>query len=495
MNYRMTFFILGYVMNVVGVLMVLPLGVALLYGEYDAGYCFAGTIAVLVACGLALTWKKPDNKEIFAKEGFLVVALSWLLMSFFAALPFYFSGAIPSALDCFFEAVSGLTTTGASILSEIESLPRSILFWRSFTHWIGGMGVLVFILAVVSLAGGNTLYLMRAESPGPSHRKLVPKVNQTAKILYSIYIFLTLLQMALLLAGGMSLYDSVVHAFSTAGTGGFSVRNASIAAYDSAYIQGVFTVFMMLFGVNFNVFYFLLIRKFTQALGYEELRIYLGIIIFAIVTIVWNITGPIYDTVGESFRYASFQVTSIISSTGYMTADFNQWPQYSRTMLMLLMFVGACAGSTGGGIKVARFAIMVKTAAREIRHLLHPRAVTSVTFCGKPVEEDTIKGTFAFLVLYFFLLAGCVLILSFDQADLETIVSASVSCINNIGPGLGMVGPVENYGFWSPLSKAALIFIMLAGRLEIFPIIMLLAPGVWRRGKTAKRRRRYFPGR
>ena len=414
----------------------------------------------------------------------MVTALSWVVMSLVGALPFVFAGAIPSYIDAVFETVSGFTTTGASILTDVEGMSRGLLFWRSFTHWVGGMGVLVFLLAIVPLAGGRSVHIMRAESPGPVVGKLVPKVRDTAMILYGIYITMTVVLIALLLLGGMPLYDSAVHAFGTAGTGGFGIWGDSIAHYDSAYIDVVLSIGMVLFGVNFNIYYLLLMGKVKSILRSEELRWYLGIIAGATLLIAWN-TLSRWGGMLQSLRYAFFQVASVITTTGFATADFNLWPELSRMLLLVLMLVGACAGSTGGGMKVSRLIIMLKSAKREISRMLHPRSVYTLQFEGKPLEDQTIHNVFTYFFILVFLVIASVLLVSLDNMDFDSTFSAVLACINNIGPGLGIVGPMGSYAALSPLSKLVLILDMLLGRLEIFPMLMLFAPSVW----IGKRRR------
>ncbi len=477
MNYAMIAYILGTILKAEAVLLLLPCGVALGYGEGDLP---ALAIATLLAggLGLALTFRKPRNTVIYAREGFVVTSLSWIVMSLVGALPFVLAGQIPSYIDAVFETVSGFTTTGASILTDVEAMTHGLLFWRSFTHWVGGMGVLVFLLAIVPLAGGRNVHIMRAESPGPVVGKLVPRVRDTAIILYGIYIAMTLILVVLLLLGGMPLYDSAVHAFGTSGTGGFGIWGDSIAHYDSAYIDVVLGVGMVLFGVNFNIYYLVLMGKWGSIWKSEELRWYLGIITGSTLLIAWN-TLPRWGSFLQSLRYAFFQVGSVITTTGFATADFNLWPELSRMLLMVLMLVGACAGSTGGGMKVSRLIIMMKSAKREISRMLHPRSVYTLKFEGKPLENQTIYNTFS----YFFILAGFIigstLLISLDNMDFDSTFSAVMACINNIGPGLGVVGPMGSYASLSNLSKVVLILDMLLGRLEIFPMLMLLAPSVW----------------
>lgn len=483
MNYGMIVYILGTILKAEAILMSLPALVAFLCGEGDLVPMLA---AILIAsgAGLLFTFKKPKNTVIYAKEGFVVTALSWVVMSLVGALPFVFAGAIPSYIDAVFETVSGFTTTGASILTDVEGMSRGLLFWRSFTHWVGGMGVLVFLLAIVPLAGGRSVHIMRAESPGPVVGKLVPKVRDTAMILYGIYITMTVVLITLLLLGGMPLYDSAVHAFGTAGTGGFGIWGDSIAHYDSAYIDVVLSIGMVLFGVNFNIYYLLLMGKVKSILRSEELRWYLGIIAGATLLIAWN-TLSRWGGILQSLRYAFFQVASVITTTGFATADFNLWPELSRMLLLVLMLVGACAGSTGGGMKVSRLIIMLKSAKREISRMLHPRSVYTLQFEGKPLEDQTIHNVFTYFFILVFLVIASVLLVSLDNMDFDSTFSAVLACINNIGPGLGIVGPMGSYAALSPLSKLVLILDMLLGRLEIFPMLMLFAPSVW----IGKRRR------
>ena len=480
MNGKMISHILYKLMGVEGVLLLIPMGVAILYGE-ESYLSFLIVAAALIVLSLVLGAKKPKNPVIYAKEGLFIVGLTWLVWSIFGALPFVISGTIPNFLDAFFETVSGFTTTGSTILTDIEVLPRGILFWRSFTHWIGGMGVLVFVLAIIPLADKRSMYLMRAEVPGPTVGKLVPRTMGTAKILYAIYIGLTALQVVLLMFGGLSLYDALVHAFGTAGTGGFSVYNASIAAYNSAYVDGVITVLMILFGINFNLFYLMFARKFAQAFKSEELWTYLGIIASSVLVITINIYS-LYGNVMTSIRYASFQVASIITTTGYATADFAQWPYLSQMILLLLMILGACAGSTGGGIKTARVVILVKSVRREMKRLVHPRSVSVVRMEGKVVEEETVQGVHTYLLFYTAILFVSVLLIALNGFDVTTTVSSVLACLNNVGPGLGeVVGPTGNFSMLSYFSKVVLSLDMLIGRLEIFPILLLVIPSLWKK--------------
>lgn len=475
----MIIYILGKMLGVEGALLLIPAVVSLIYGE-KTGISFLAVAAVLGVIYLVLGRRKPKNNRIYGKEGFAVVGLAWVLWSLFGALPFVISGAVPNYVDAFFETVSGFTTTGSTILQEIESLPRGINFWRCFTHWIGGMGVLVFVMMVTSLDDENAMPLMRAEVPGPEADKLVPKARSTARILYQMYFALTAVEVVLLMFGGMNLYDALVHSFSTAGTGGFSNRNSSVAFYDSAYIDGVITVFMILFGINFNLYFLLLLKNWKSALKNEELRAYLGIIAAAIAIITVNILN-IYENVFHAFRYAAFQVASVITTTGFYTADYELWPELSKAVLLTVMFIGACAGSTGGGIKVCRFVILCKSIRQEIRKILHPNVVTMVKINGKKVNNDTMKGINTFFAAYIFILVISVLIVAIDNFDFATSFSGVLTTINNVGPGISKVGPVENFHMFSPLSKLVFCFDMLVGRLEIFPYLLLLSPDLWRR--------------
>lgn len=482
MNYRMVSYIIGQIVRVEGILMIPPLVVSVIYGE-SAFAAFLIPIVLSVAAGTLLTIKKPSNPDIFAKEGFVTVGLSWIIMSLIGALPFVIDGCIPSFVDAFFETVSGFTTTGASILTEIESLGRGMLFWRSFTHFVGGMGVLVFVLAILPQADTRSvklMHVMRAEVPGPKVGKLVSKIGRTARIMYGIYIGLTVIEMILLLAGGMPVYDSIVNSFATAGTGGFAIKNASIAAYDSAYIDYVIGIFMFLFGVNFNLYYLILIGHVGEALRSEELRWYLIITGVSTALIAADIY-EIFGTVGESVRYAFFQVTSVMSTTGFATSDYNAWPALSKVILALLMFCGACVGSTTGGIKVGRIILLVKSGLREVKYMLHPRAVVAVRSEGKPVERDVLRGANSYMIVYIMLFtASLFLVEMVEECDLVTGFTAVSACLNNVGPGLGEVGPAGNFSALTPFTKILLSVDMLAGRLEIFPLLMLFAPSTWR---------------
>lgn len=477
MNYRMIGFVLGRILLVESGLMAAPLIVTLLYGE-SAVAAFLIPIGLLLVLGLALGLRVPKDTTIYAREGLAVVALSWVTMSLFGALPFCLSQAIPSYIDSFFETVSGFTTTGASILSEVESMEHGLLFWRSFTHWVGGMGVLVFVMAVLPMADGRGMHLMRAEVPGPSVGKLSSKLSDTAKTLYAMYLVLTALEVVFLIAGGMPLFDALVNAFGTAGTGGFSHLNRSIGQYGNPYYEIVIGIFLLLFGINFNLYYFLLMRRFREVFRSEELLTYLSIVALATVGIAFNIRS-ICASLPEAFRQSFFQVATIITTAGFTSADFDLWPSFSKTVLVMLMFFGACAGSTAGGIKIARIVILFKSAARDVQRMIHPHAVATVRFEGKTLDDKTIRGTHLYLSAYLMLFVLSVLLISLEGHDLVTSFTSVAACLNNIGPGLGKVGPTGNFGFYSVPAKLLLSFDMLAGRLDIFPMLVLCAPAVW----------------
>ena len=481
MNLRAIAIYIGHILKLEGFFMLPALVLAWGHDEAAAFRAFVVTVLLLLGLGFLLTRVSDNVKSIYAREGFVTVAFGWIAISFFGALPFFISGVIPSFMDCWFETVSGFTTTGASILPEVESLPKSLLYWRSFTNWLGGMGVLVFMLAVVphSQGSGETMHLFRAESPGPTVGKLSPTIRVTTRILYSIYIVLTLVQIVLLLAGGMPLFDALTHAFATAGTGGFSIKNASIAAYDSAYIQTVIGVFMALFGVNFNIFYLLLIGKIGMALKNEELRAYFGIMALAVAIITLDVRA-MYESFGKALLDSFFQVSTVMTTTGFATADFNLWPQLSRYILVVLMIIGASAGSTGGGIKVMRLLILGKAARSEMLTLAHPRAVRPPRMDGKKIEDGVVRGTYAFMTVYAVICVASMALLTLDNFSMETTFTAVIACVNNIGPGLDVVGPVGNYSGLSTLSKGVLTLDMLFGRLEIFPMIMLFSRENWK---------------
>ena len=471
-------FVVGRILLTEAALLALPVVTALLYGESPVPFLAAAL--ALVAAGLALGIRKPERTALYARDGFAVVALAWILMSIFGAAPFVISGDIPHWVDAFFETVSGFTTTGASILTDVEAMSQSCLMWRSFTHWVGGMGVLVFVMAILPMTDGHGMHLMRAEVPGPTAGKLVSRMGDTAKILYAIYLAMTLVEIVLLLAGGMNLFDACIHAFGSAGTGGFSNKALSVGAYNSAYLEIVIGVFMLLFGVNFNLYYFLLIRRFRDVFRSDELRLYLIFVFASVAAIAANIVH-IYGSVLTSLRHAFFQVSSIITTTGFATVDFNQWPSFSKAVLVALMFIGACAGSTGGGIKVSRILILLKAARSNMRKMLHPNAVATVRLEGKPLPESVVNGTYLYFTVYMMVFLASFLPLSLDGFDLITTVTAVVACFNNIGPGLELVGPMGNFSQFSPLGKLLLAFDMLAGRLELFPMLLLFAPSIWKR--------------
>lgn len=481
MNYEMMLFVIMNIARVEGALMLLPALVALIYGENTvAGKILI--IAVLCIClGSVFSRKRPKRSDIFVKDGLMIVGLAWVMFSLLGALPFYFTGAIPRFVDAFFETVSGFTTTGSTILTDIESLPYGIHFWRAFTHWVGGMGVLVFVMAVIPLAGSKSLNIMKAEVPGPTMDKIVPKTRQTAKILYLIYVVMTVAEVVLLVLGGMPLFDALIHTFSTAGTGGFSNKADSVSFYDSAYIDGVITVFMALFGVNFNLFYLLLLGKFARVFKSEELRTYIGIIAVATLLITINIY-PMYGSFLTSFRYSSFQVTTIITTTGMMTTDFNLWPSFSKGILLMLMFVGACAGSTGGGLKVSRVLLLGKYIKSEIRKIVHPRSIVSVKVDGKVMDDTVIRSVTAYIMIYMSILVVSYLMISLNELDLETTLTSVITCINNVGPGFGeIMGPTQNFSTLSDFSKLVLTLDMLIGRLEIYPILFIFSPRMFKR--------------
>ena len=479
MNSSIIRYILGYVLKFEAVFLALPCFTALIYREKE-GFAFGIVLVLCAILGSICTYTKPKNTVFYAKEGFVTVALSWIILSVMGALPFVINEEIPNFTDALFEIISGFTTTVASILSDVEALSHCSLIWRSFSHWIGGMGVLVFILAILPLAGGgHSMHLLRAESPGPSVGKLVPRLRSTAMILYGIYFFMTVIELIILLIAKMPLFDAICTAFGTAGTGGFGIKNDSMASY-STLIQGIVTVFMILFGVNFNVYYLFLIKKPKEALKCEELRYYLGIIGFAILFITINIRG-LFPSIFKAFHHAAFQVGSIITTTGFATEDFNIWPQASKTLLVIIMFIGACAGSTGGGIKVSRFALLLKTVGKELSHLIHPRSIKIIKFEGKKVEHDVIRSVNVFLITYVLIFAFSVLAICIDGLDLTTNFTAVAATLNNIGPGLELVGPTQNFSVFSSFSKYILMFDMLAGRLELFPMLILFTPATWKK--------------
>lgn len=488
MNIQAILYILGWILNIEGAFMLLPFFVSLWYHE-PQGTAFLTVAAISVILGTLLIIKKPKNMTFFEKEGFVTVAFGWIVLSIFGALPFYICGDIPNYTDALFETVSGFSTTGASILTNVEGLSRCSLFWRSFTNWIGGMGVLVFLLALKPVTkGGSPIFLMRAESPGPSVERMLPRLQHTALILYAMYIVLTVLQFILLIIGKMPVFDAVTAVFSTAGTGGFAIKNASFAAY-SPYIQWVVAIFMMLFGVNFGLYFLLLFRKWKKAFRFEEVRYYFLIILASTTIIFFNIYKQ-YGNVGETIRHAFFQVSSIVTTTGFATTDFNLWPAASTTILVILMFVGACAGSTGGGIKVSRIMILFKTVKKELQICLHPDSVKKIKVENKMLSHEVQRSVNVFIVSYILIFVASVLLISVENKDLVTNFTSVVACLNNIGPGLSQVGPTGNFSFFSPLSKYVLIFNMLAGRLEIYPMLIIFHLGMWKSSFAPALRRR-----
>ena len=478
MNFSFILYILGWVLTLEAAFMTLPCITAIIYRE-KTGLWFLLVAGVAALAGVLLIRRKPKNPQFFTKEGFAVVGLSWILMSLVGALPFTLSKEIPNYIDAVFETASGFTTTGASILRDVEALSHSALLWRSFTHWIGGMGVFIFLLAILPMAGGYNMNLMRAESPGPSVGKLVPKVKESAKILYLIYFSITVIEMILLIAFRMPVFDAVCIAFGTAGTGGFGVLGDSCASYNAA-CQWIITVFMALFGINFNFYYFVLRKKFKEAFSIEEVRWYLALILLATALITFN-TWKLVDSPWDTLRNAAFQVSSIITTTGFATTDFDAWPTLSKTILIILMLTGACAGSTGGGLKISRFIIWWKSIKNELGGFIHPRSVKAVEMDGKNIDKDTVRAVSVYMVVFLLVYVLSVFLLSLDKFDLVTNFTAVLATINNIGPGLGAVGPTGNFADFSIFSKIVIIFDMLAGRLELFPILLLLAPGLWRK--------------
>lgn len=482
MNHKIIGKVLGFLLMLECVFLAPGALVSAFHQEMGALRAFFSTMILAAGLGLLLYAVCRDaEKTFYAREGFIIVGLGWILLSAVGALPFWVSGEIRHYVDALFEVISGFTTTGASILRNVEGLSKGLLFWRSFTHWLGGMGILVFLLAVVPMGKGSgySIHLLRAESPGPSVGKLVPKTRQTAAILYLIYVVLTVICVLFLLLGGMSFFESLCTAFGCAGTGGFGVRNDSMASY-SPYLQTVCTVFMALFGVNFSVYYLLLLKRFREALTGEELRIYLGTILCSVGIITWNILPLYAGHVRAALHDAAFAVSSIITTTGYATANFDLWPQLSRTILVVLMIMGASAGSTGGGTKVARILLLVKALSARLHRTLHPRSVKLVRVDNQTVSDETIQGVFTYMTAYCAIAVISVLFLSLDNLSLETNLTAMLACLNNIGPGLGEVGPAGNYAHFSDLSKIVLMLNMLIGRLEIFPILMLVYPGTWK---------------
>lgn len=473
----MVFYVIGQIICAEAVLLLLPLIVSAIYAE-SCAFSFMITIAAAAAIGVCMVLIfKPKNKVIYSKEGFVIVALSWVLMSLIGALPFTVSGEIPSYVDAVFETVSGFTTTGASVVRDVEAMSHGTLFWRSFTHWVGGMGVLVLVMAVLPTTADRSIHIIRAEMPGPVVGKLVPRVRQTAKILYLIYIGLTAAQIIFLCAGGMNLFESAVYTFGTAGTGGFGIKADSLGSY-SPYIQWVVTIFLILFAANFNIYFLILMRKFKAVASSDELWTYLGIILFSVVTITFNIR-PLYSNFGESLRSSAFQTMSILSTAGFSSADFNQWPALSKAILFVLMFIGGCAGSTAGGLKVSRVLMLFKSVRREFNRMIHPRSVSSVRLDGRKMDDQILTGVGIYFALYMGIYFITFLLISFEPFDFETRFSSVAACFNNVGPGFGAVGPMGSYADYTPFSKIVLSISMLLGRLEIYPLIFALMPSLW----------------
>jgi len=478
MNVGMIGRMLGLVLLCLAGFMLLPIVTGLYYGENIAAFVLSALLSA--ALGFGLTRIKPRASAFYAKDGFLAVGLAWLLMSFLGSLPFYLSGDIPSFVDAFFESVSGFTTTGATALTDIETLSRSCMLWRLFSQWIGGMGVLVFMMAVMPMGGEHSMHIMRAEFPGPTVGKLVPRASQTAKILYLIYVGMTALETVLLRLGGLSFYEALVHAFATAGTGGFSTMNASLGGFHSLYVETVAAVFVLLFSVNFHLYYCILAGRWTTALKNEELRWFVAIVAFSVLTIGLNLRGY-YGSFATGLRHAFFNVSMCISTSSFNTVDYTQWPEYSTWLLLMLMLIGGCAGSTCGGLKLSRFMVLVKTAFAELYHMSHPRTVTAVMLEGKRVKTETIRAVFVYFILYMFIIMAATLIVSTDGFDTATNFSAALACLSNIGPGLGVNGPSGNYSMFSPQIKLVLSLVMLMGRLELYPVLVVLMPSTWKK--------------
>ncbi len=488
MNRAIIRYILGSVLKIEAALMLFPFVVSIFYQEKE-GLSFLLVALISGIPGILLTVKKPQNQVFYLKEGCIITSLSWILLSIVGALPFVLTGEIPSFTDALFETISGFTTTGASILLDVEALSYTSIFWRSFTHWIGGMGVLVFLMAIVPLSGGSNIHLMKAESPGPSVGKLVPKMRQTARLLYLIYMGLTIVEIILLLIGGMSLFDSLTLTFGSVGTGGFGIKNSSCAEY-SPYVQWIITIFMIVSGINFNAYYLIAFRQFKKAFSMEEVRAYLGIILVA-AGIIFSELVQTSMNAADALRHALFQVGSIITTTGYSTADFNEWTGVSKTILVFLMFIGACAGSTGGGIKVSRFITVFKTIGKEISSYIHPRSIKKIKMDGKPIEHEIIRATNVYFITFIVIFSISLFIISWEEKDLVTNFTAVAATLNNIGPGLELVGPAQNFGHFTALSKYVLMFDMLAGRLELFPMLLLFVPTIWKEFFTHSKKKRH----
>lgn len=478
MNFKTVFRVAGFTLLVEAAAMLLPMGVALYYGEDPSP--FLKTIGIMVVLGLLSVFALRGQRKFFAREGFFSVGLIWVLSGVFGALPFWFSGQFGSYVDCFFETISGFTTTGSTILTVIEGLPLGLLFWRSFTHWLGGMGVLILTTALLPFLGINSTHLIRAESPGPVKSKLVPRASQSSKILYAIYLGLTIIQVLCLRIAGMPLYDSFIHAFGTAGTGGFSNRNLSVGAYGNPTFEIIITIFMILFSLNFALYFLVLTGKIKQALKSDELRFFLAVTAIATAIISINIAASM-PTYADAVRTAAFQVASVISTTGFATTDFNRWPELSRMLLVILMFIGACAGSTGGGMKCSRILVILRTIKAQVRSIIHPRAVSVVKLDGAPLSDSTVRTIYTYFATYIFITFVSALVVGLDNFSFGTTLTAVITCISNVGPGLEAVGPMGNFAAFSPLSKLVLSMCMVIGRLEIFPILVLFSRSAWKR--------------
>lgn len=479
-NFRVVLRILGILLVCEALLMLPSLAVATYYNGTDI-HAFALSILITGLVGVPLIFLKTGSRSMYARDGFAIVALGWILLSLFGGLPFYISGSITSFVDCFFETSSGFTTTGASIMSDIESMPRGILFWRSFTHWVGGMGVIVLTLAVLPSAGAGAVQMMKAESPGPNPGKIVPKVAETAKILYEIYIVITIIEIILLKAAGMSYFDAAIHTFGTVGTGGFSNMNLSVGEYNNINAEIIITIFMFICGGNFTLYYMMCKGDLTAPFKDEEFRFYLKTVLLAIILITIDLYGSVFGSIWEALRHSSFQVVSIISTTGYVSTNFETWGMFSKVILFMLMFVGGCAGSTGGAIKNVRFLLLFKVMKRELLQIIHPKAVYSVRFGNRAMDERTISEVLGFFFMYMIIFITAVLIVSLDNMDWATTISSVAATIGNVGPGFGVVGAVGNYSTLSDLSKIVLSMCMITGRLEIYPILLLGVPSFWKR--------------
>ncbi len=480
MKKRLVFSVLGKFLIIEAILLLLPALCSLIYKEYHQLISFLITAGISAAVGFVMWIQYPKRTDLYAKEGLSIIGSVWILWSLIGALPFYISGEVNSYIDCFFETVSGFTTTGATILTDIEALSHGMLFWRSFTHWIGGMGVLIFAMAIINVSDKNSIHLMRAEVPGPVVSKLVPRGAKNAKILYGIYISLCMVEFLFLYLGGMPLFDSIIHTFSTAGTGGFSNKNASVAAYGSPYIEWVITVFMFLFSINFNLYYFMIMRKFIAIKNNSEWKIFTSIVIVAIVLLSLA-TKAQYTNVHDNIRTAAFQTVSLISTTGFATADYNLWTGFAQTIILVLMLIGACAGSTGGGLKVSRITILFKSSRKALHSLVSPNSVSNIKIDKKPIDDDTVRATAAYVVIYLIVFVIANILLSINNLSVEETLATVISCINNIGPGLGITGPVGNYSTLTDFSKIILSLVMLLGRLELFPILIMFVPALWRK--------------